>query len=108
MSVRKKIFRRKFLWIFLLLFFTAFYFFWNCLPDPLFRTPQSTVLTDKDGNLLGARIAEDGQWCFPFKKDISKKFKQAIVQFEDKRFYHHPGVDLIALARAAYQNIKSG
>ena len=108
MSVRKKIYRRKFLWIFLLLFLTAFYFFWNCLPDPLFSTPKSTVLTDKDGNLMGARIADDGQWCFPFKKDISKKFKQAIIQFEDKRFYHHPGVDLIAMARAAYQNIKSG
>ncbi|MEO8087182.1 MAG: penicillin-binding protein 1C [Bacteroidota bacterium] len=108
MSVRKKIFRRKSLWICLLLSIVACGFFWNCLPDPLFVTPTSTVLTDRNGNLMGARIAEDGQWRFPFNKNVSEKFSKAIIQFEDKRFYRHPGVDVIAMIRATYQNLKSG
>jgi len=39
--------------------------YWFCLPDPLFEDPTCMVLEDKDGNLLGARIAADGQWRFP-------------------------------------------
>src|SRR6185369_16318104 len=107
MTGRRKFFRGKFLWSLLILFLVAFYFFWNCLPSPLFITPTSTVLTDRNGNLMGALIAGDGQWRFPYKRNISEKFRKAIVQFEDKRFYHHPGVDVVALARAAYQNFSS-
>jgi len=33
-----------------------------CLPRPLFQKPLSTVLEDRNGELLGARIAADGQW----------------------------------------------
>ena len=37
-----------------------------CLPGDLFRgTPYATVVTDRNGELLGARIASDGQWRFP-------------------------------------------
>ena len=37
-----------------------------CLPRTLFRdVPYSTVVEARDGNLLGARIATDGQWRFP-------------------------------------------
>ncbi len=65
------------------------------------------MLEDRDGKLLGATIAGDGQWRFPEGKHVSKKFKDAIIAFEDKRFYNHPGVDLLSLARATQQNIKS-
>ncbi|MBP5173162.1 MAG: hypothetical protein J6037_05595, partial [Bacteroidales bacterium] len=37
-----------------------------CLPRDLFRgTPYSTVVESAEGELLGARIAADGQWRFP-------------------------------------------
>jgi len=39
--------------------------FWNILPDPLFDDPCSTVVYDREGELLGARIAKDGQWRVP-------------------------------------------
>lgn len=81
---------------------------WFCLPRPLFKDPLSIVLEDNKGALLGARIAEDGQWRFPFQETVPKKFEQAIITFEDKRFYKHPGVDLIALLRATQQNLKKG
>ncbi|HFC01065.1 MAG TPA: penicillin-binding protein 1C, partial [Phaeodactylibacter sp.] len=76
-----------------------------CLPTPLFNDPTCMVLEDKDGNLLGARIAADGQWRFPQIDSVPDKFAQAIITFEDKRFYSHIGVDIIAFFRAIKQNI---
>ncbi len=84
------------------------YLFIVCLPQPLSRTPVSVVLLDKENNLLGASIAEDGQWRFPAQRNISGKFIQSIICFEDKRFYHHPGVDPISFVRAIKDNIKAG
>lgn len=85
--------------------FVAFIF---CLPDPLFDNPYSTVLEDKDGNLLSASIAEDGQWRFPSQADVPSKFESSILLFEDKRFYSHLGVDPLATFRAVQQNLKAG
>ncbi|MBU0764126.1 MAG: transglycosylase domain-containing protein [Bacteroidetes bacterium] len=81
--------------------------FYLSLPDPLFDVPVSTVLEDRKGNLLGARIAEDGQWRFPLNQNVPDKFRIALLQFEDRRFYAHPGVDVPALCRAIYLNLKS-
>ncbi len=78
------------------------------LPAKLFNDPTSSVIEDNEGSLIGARIAEDGQWRFPHNDSVPYKFKEAIIQFEDKNFYYHPGVDLLATARAAYLNIKAG
>jgi penicillin-binding protein 1C len=66
------------------------------------------VLNDKDGNLLGAKIAEDGQWRFPLIDSIPISFTNAIITFEDKRYESHYGVDFWALGRALIQNIKAG
>ena len=77
-----------------------------CLPSPLFDDPTCMVLEDKDGKLLGARIAADGQWRFPYSDAVPDKFVKAIVEFEDKRFFSHWGVDPLGLARAFRQNIQ--
>ncbi len=82
--------------------------FWFSLPEYLFRAPACYVIEDAKGNLLGASIAADGQWRFPYNKNVPEKFRQCILAFEDKRFYYHPGVDLIAMARAIRQNLGSG
>jgi penicillin-binding protein 1C len=81
--------------------------FWFCLPSPLFNNPTSTVLEDSNGNLLAARIADDGQWRFPTCKNVPDKFIAGIVQFEDRRFFSHTGFDPDAFARATIQNIKA-
>jgi penicillin-binding protein 1C len=79
-----------------------------CLPRPLFKDPVAMVIEDRQGQLLGARIAEDGQWRFPEIDSVPDKFAQALILFEDKRFYSHPGVDVWSLGRALWQNIRSG
>jgi len=82
--------------------------FWLCLPDPLFKDPTSTVLLDQKGTLLGAKIAGDGQWRFPQSGEVPEKFAQCIIQYEDRQFHHHPGVNPVALARAVKQNASQG
>jgi penicillin-binding protein 1C len=78
--------------------------FWFSLPSNLFNKPYSLVLLDQEGKLIQAKIAKDNQWRFPIQHNISNKFKQAIIAYEDKRFYHHLGIDFIALSRAIKQN----
>lgn len=92
---------RKTIFSFLLLFSI----YWFSLPAPLFQVPTSYVLEDKQGNLLGAKIAKDGQWRFPFNKNVPEKFQTAIIEFEDRRFFNHPGIDPIGIGRAFKQNI---
>ena len=80
--------------------------FWFALPSPLFQDPLSTVLLDCNGNLLGAKISDDQQWRFPESEDVPEKFRLAIIHYEDRYFRYHPGVNPVALLRAAYLNIK--
>jgi len=82
--------------------------FWFSLPQPLFTDPTCTILEDSQGRLLSARIAEDGQWRFPGKTDVPEKFERAILQFEDKYFYKHPGVNPFSILRALKENMEAG
>ncbi|REE83594.1 penicillin-binding protein 1C [Lutibacter oceani] len=83
---------------------TAYYF---SLPKTLFENPTSTVIESSEGELLGAKIADDGQWRFPQNDSVPFKFKQCIIQFEDAYFYKHPGFNPISIVKAAIQNLKS-
>ena len=78
-----------------------------CLPRQLFHVPYSTVVTARNEELLGARIASDGQWRFPPRNTTPEKIKHCLITFEDKHFYHHWGVNPLAIGRAVYQNIKN-
>ncbi|MGZ4158553.1 MAG: penicillin-binding protein 1C, partial [Bacteroidia bacterium] len=76
------------------------------MPSPLFSSKTSTIIEDSDGNLLSARIAEDGQWRFPQNRNLPAKFVASIIQFEDRSFFFHPGINPKSIARAIIQNIK--
>jgi len=80
-----------------------------CLPRHLFRdVSYSSVVLDRNGELLGARISEDQQWRFPPCEEVPDKYAKALVEFEDRHFRWHPGVDPAALGRAIIQNAKAG
>ena len=68
--------------------------------------PLSYVLEARDGTLLSARIASDGQWRFPPRAQVPEKFRRALLVFEDKRFEEHIGVDPLAMARALKLNLQ--
>ena len=88
----------------LLILLIIYYF---SLPKQLFNTPTATVVTSKSGELLGATIAEDGQWRFPELDSVPSKFKQCIIQFEDAHFYRHFGFNPISIGKAFIANRKA-
>ncbi|WP_422860960.1 penicillin-binding protein 1C [Flagellimonas sp. S174] len=86
---------------FLILFFVWLF----CLPKNLFKEPTSTVVTSSEGFLLGARIADDGQWRFPQVDSIPNRFKQSVLLFEDEYFYSHPGFNPVSIFNALVHNL---
>ncbi len=77
------------------------------LPTPLFNVDYSTIILDEKGQYLRVFLNDREQWCFsPGKEQLPGKLKTAVLYFEDKRFYYHPGIDPLALGRAIWQNLK--
>lgn len=78
------------------------------VPGKLFPVSYSTLLYSSEEELLGARIASDGQWRFPPADSLPGKFTSCLTTYEDKRFFYHPGIDPAALVRAVRLNLKNG
>ncbi|MBQ7162234.1 MAG: penicillin-binding protein 1C [Bacteroidales bacterium] len=77
------------------------------IPDVRFRQPASTVVFSAEQELLGARIASDGQWRFPPSgRPLPDKYVQALIQYEDRWFRYHPGVNPVSMGQALLRNIR--
>lgn len=94
--------------LYFILLITLLLVFWFSIPNPLFNDPTCTVIEDREGELLGARIAGDGQWRFPYNQEVPEKFKISVILFEDRLFYVHPGFNPYSIIRATFSNIKAG
>ena len=81
-----------------------------CLPRELFKDAQySTVVEDSSGELIGARISSDGQWRFPPSSEpVPETYATCLIEFEDRWFLYHPGVNPVAIFRALRQNVAAG
>ncbi len=79
------------------------------LPAGLVR-PSAAVVFDAKGRWIGARASDDGRmWRVPVRREqLPKHLIDAVLTFEDGRFYQHPGIDPLALARAVGLNLLSG
>ncbi len=89
----------------IILIVLVWYYF--SLPKVLFNEPTSTIIESANGKLLGAKIANDGQWRFPKSDSIPYKFEKCIVQFEDAYFYKHFGFNPVSIVKAFSQNLNS-
>ncbi|HSJ59568.1 MAG TPA: PBP1A family penicillin-binding protein [Anaerolineae bacterium] len=69
----------------------------------------STQIFDRNGNLLHEILDPTGgrRILVPYE-DISPYLVNATVATEDPRFWQHPGVDPIGIARAILQNVEAG
>jgi len=76
------------------------------LPDipPLAET---TMLLDRDGNEVAKLHADVDRVLIPLAQ-MPMSLRQAVVAVEDADFYHHDGLDLTAVARASWANVRSG
>jgi penicillin-binding protein 1C len=74
-------------------------------PPPLGRDLEvSTLVLDRNGKLLRAYLTSEGRWRLPAtKSQVDPRYLDALLAYEDKRFYRHRGIDPLAMARAALQ-----
>lgn len=100
-----KLLRHKILLVFLLGTSMSFCGWDYFCPIKLTRLEHcSMVLLDENSQLISTRLTEDGYWRFPLKLEaVDPRFIRMLIAFEDKRFFYHPGVDPLALARSAWQ-----
>jgi penicillin-binding protein 1C len=71
--------------------------------------PFSRVILDRQGRMLHAFLAADGRWRLQTQSaKIPHRLKTLLLAREDRWFYVHPGVNPLALARAALQNLRAG
>lgn len=76
------------------------------LPD---ANHGSTVVLARDGSPLRAFADAQGIWSYPISVDeISPLYLQALIGYEDRWFWQHPGINPVASMRALGQMIASG
>ena len=80
------------------------------LLNRLFPLPNeidySTTITDDKGELINAFLTNDDKWRMKTELyEISPLLSKTILQKEDKYFYYHPGINIAAIARAAFNNL---
>lgn len=97
---------------FLLFFYTSFIL--NAayqLPSPERlispNQPLTTEFYDREGRLL-YRLYEGRNRSLVKLEDIPKYLIDATIAIEDKNFYKHGGIDLEAIVRALYHNLRNG
>ena len=78
------------------------------LPERLLQ-PSSSELRYADGSVAHVRLASDERIRIPVHlDDIDPAYLRALIALEDRRFWSHPGVDPLAIARAAVQDLWAG
>ncbi len=79
-------------------------------PAPLGESIEfSTVVVDRNGQLLRPYATPDGRWRLPATvKDVDPRYLDLLIAYEDKRFWSHHGVDPLAVTRAAFQLLTHG
>jgi penicillin-binding protein 1C len=70
------------------------------------KIQYSAIVTDSKGDIIHAYLTDDDKWRMKTELDeISPLLRKTIITKEDKYFYSHPGINPIAIARAAVKNI---
>ncbi|MGB0913961.1 MAG: transglycosylase domain-containing protein, partial [Phaeobacter italicus] len=77
------------------------------LPATLAET--SVEVRDRNGTLLRPYTVGNGVWRLaPTLAAVDQTFLEMLIRYEDKRFRTHPGVDPLAMLRAAFQAVRNG
>ena len=76
---------------------------------PPLAIETSTEIKDRNGKLLRAYQVEEGRWRLASSLAATDpRFVDMLIRYEDKRFFRHNGVDLVALLRALGQAVRHG
>ena len=75
-------------------------------PLPLPQDDLARVVLAEDGTPLWRFADANGVWRYPVHtSEVSPYYLDALLTYEDRWFYSHPGVNPLALARATWQNL---
>lgn len=82
----------------------------DCLfPLPLPEDGLARVVLAEDGTPLWRFADAEGVWRYPVAtNEVSSYYLDALLTYEDRWFYQHPGINPLALGRAAWQNLRGG
>ncbi|MBK1634182.1 penicillin-binding protein 1C [Rhodovulum adriaticum] len=76
---------------------------------PPLAADASIEVLDRHARLLRAYTVADGRWRLATSPDaVAPLYLRMLIAYEDKRFHAHPGIDLLALTRAAGQAARQG
>lgn len=75
-------------------------------PDTTLADKHSISITDRHGEFLHVFLSPDEQWRLP-TETIPKDYQRLLLSYEDRKYFSHHGVDILAIFRAAKQNIQS-
>ncbi|MFU0885391.1 peptidoglycan glycosyltransferase PbpC [Kluyvera sichuanensis] len=78
-------------------------------PLPLYEVTPARVVVAEDGSPLWRFADAQGIWRYPVTiEEVSPRYLDALIQYEDRWFWDHPGVNPFSIARAAWQDVTSG
>jgi penicillin-binding protein 1C len=78
------------------------------LPSPG-RDSFNVIVVAKDGTPLRAFPDRAHIWRYPIQlDDVSPLYVQSLIEYEDKNFWWHPGINPFSLIRAAFQWLQTG
>ncbi len=77
------------------------------VPMPDFGDDFSTAVLDSRGQTLRVFLAADQQWRLP-ARTLPGKYQRALLCYEDRRYFYHPGIDPLSLLHAVYQCLEAG
>jgi penicillin-binding protein 1A len=87
------------------------FLYWSISDLPEIRTLESfapfesSFVYSSDGKVLAELFVERRNFISHY--NMPDNVKNAFIAVEDKRFYSHPGIDIIGILRALYRNIRA-
>ncbi|EPQ0971760.1 peptidoglycan glycosyltransferase PbpC [Citrobacter farmeri] len=78
-------------------------------PLPLREVNPARVVVAHDGTPLWRFADADGIWRYPVTpEEVSPRYLEALINYEDRWFWQHPGINPLSILRAAWQDLSSG
>ena len=78
-------------------------------PLPLKEVNPARVVVDEQGVPLWRFADSEGIWRYPVTiEEVSPRYLEALIQYEDRWFWDHPGVNPLSVLRAAWQDLTAG
>jgi len=107
-GMSNKIKKLRYLALAIATFFLSLYLLDKLFPISFHNSQQqyAQIIVAEDGTPLRAFADHNGIWRYPIPlAEVSPLYLQALLNYEDRWFWRHPGVNPIALSRALWQNL---